>query len=88
MSNPFNDSNNHQLPTINGVHDINAQSWCTLSGPPCIFHYTVRPNKKETGIVSYFSKKGEEVMVNDIYHFKVQLIFSLLTPFMTRKSHA
>ena len=51
-------------------------------------NYTVRPNKKETGIVSYFSEKGEQYMVNDIYHFKVQLFFFHLTPFMTRKSHA
>jgi len=41
----------------------------------------VRPNKKETGIVGYFSEKREKFMVNDIYHFKVQLFFFLLTPF-------
>ena len=49
---------------------------------------TVRPNKKETGIVSYFSEKREQFMVDDIYHFKVQLFFFILIPFMTRKSHA
>ena len=50
--------------------------------------YTVCANKKETGIVSYFSEKEEQFIVNDIYHFKVQLFFFLLTPFMRRKSHA
>ena len=50
--------------------------------------YTVRPNKKETGIVSYFSEKPGKFMVNDVYHFKVQLFFFILTHFMTRKSHA
>ena len=49
---------------------------------------TVRPNKKETGIVSHFYDKCEHFMVNDKYHFKVQLFFFLLMSFMTRESHA
>ena len=53
-----------------------------------VAHNTVRPNKKETGIVSHFNDKREQFMVNDTYHFKVQLFFFLLMPFMTRKSHA
>ena len=51
-------------------------------------YYTVRPNKKDTEIVSYFSAKQEQFMVNDIYYLKVQLFFFHLTPFMKRKSHA